>query len=96
MEKRSNKQMATMSSKVRDREYCAGMAKTGEVLGDELIDLLSQHGESFEGLVIETYALCKLWAAVKAVSDEMGFDFDDLTQRLLPLFIKEMKNAVSM
>lgn len=93
---KKSKKMATTSSEVRDREYCAGMAKTGEVLGDELIDLLSQHGESFESLVIETYALCKLWAAVKAVSDEMGFDFENLTKRLLPSFIKEMKNAVSM
>jgi hypothetical protein len=96
MAKKCQKKMATTSSEVRDREYCAGMVNTGEVLGDELIDLLSQHGDSFEGLLIETYALCKVWAAVKAVSDEMGFDFDDLTQRLLPSFIKEMKNAVSM
>lgn len=38
------KNQATNSSEVRNREYCISLVKTGEALGEKLMDLLSQHG----------------------------------------------------
>ena len=95
MVKEKKIKLATKSSEVRDREYCAGMAKTGEVLGDELIDMLSQHGESFEGLAIETYAMSKAWAALLAIAHSEGFDAEDLFKQLLPSFMKDMEGFIN-
>lgn len=86
---------ATTSSEVRDRECCVALMKTGEVLGSELIDQLSQHGCSFEGLVIETYGMVKAWAALLAIAHCEGYDVEDLFEQLLPSFIKEAECLIN-
>ena len=86
---------ATTSSEVRNREYCVALMNTGEVLGNELIELLSQHGCSFEGLVIETYAMSKAWAALQAIAHSEGFDAEDLFKQLLPSFMKDMDGFIN-
>ena len=86
---------ATTSSEVRNREYCIALMNTGEVLGNELIELLSQHGCSFKGLVIETYAMSKAWAALQAIAHSEGYDAEDLFQHLLPSFIKDMEGFIN-
>ena len=86
---------ATTSSEVRNREYCVALMNTGEVLGNELIELLSQHGCSFEGLVIETYAMSKAWAALQAIAHSEGYDAEDLFKQLLPSFIKDIEDFIN-
>jgi len=89
------KNQATNSSEVRNREYCISLVKTGESLGEKLMDLLSQHGASFEGLVIETYAMSKAWAALKAIANSEGYDANELFEQLQPSFMTEMKELLS-
>ena len=95
MAKEIKLKQATTSSEVRNREYCVALMNTGEVLGNELIDLLSQHGCSFEGLVIETYAMSKAWAALQAIAHSEGYDAEYLFQQLLPSFIKDMEGFIN-
>lgn len=95
MAKEIKLKQATTSSEVRNREYCAALMNTGEVLGNELIDLLSQHGCSFEGLVIETYAMSKAWAAIQAIAHSKGYDAEDLFKQLLPSFVKDMEGIIN-
>ena len=95
MSKKKDNKQATMSSEVRDREYFIALTNTGEVLGDELTELLSQHGCSFEGLVIETYAMSKAWAALQAIAHSEGYDAEYLFQQLLPSFIKDMEGFIN-
>lgn len=85
---------ATTSSEVRDRKYCIALMKKGEELGEELMELLSQYGCSFEGLVIETYAMSKAWAALQAIAHSEGYDAEDLFKELLPSFIKDMEGFI--
>lgn len=80
--------------KVRMEERYLAMINTGEELGSNIMEQLSEYGASFEGLVIETYALCKAWAALKAISESRGFDFEDLFESLLPSFVAEMRAAL--
>ena len=94
MAKEIKMKQATTSSEVRNREYCVALMNTGEVLGNELIELLSQHGCSFEGLVIETYAMSKAWAALQAIAHSKGYDAEDLFKQLLPSFMKDMEGLV--
>ena len=94
MAKEIKLKQATTSSEVRNREYCVALMNTGEVLGNELIELLSQHGCSFEGLVIETYAMSKAWAALQAIAHSKGYDAEDLFKQLLPSFMKDMEGLV--
>ena len=85
---------ATNSGEVKNREHYMELADTGEELGGELIDMLSQHGASFEGLVIETYGLSKAWAALKAVARSKGYDASELFERLTLSFAKEMEGML--
>ena len=95
MAKEIKLKQATTSSEVRNREYCVALMNTGEVLGNELIELLSQHGCSFEGLVIETYAMSKVWAALQAIAHSEGYDAEYLFQQLLPSFIKDIEDFIN-
>ena len=95
MAKEIKLKQATTSSEVRDREYCVALINRGEVLGNELIELMSQHGCSFEGLVIETYAMSKAWAALQTIAHSEGYDAEDLFKRLLPSFIKDMEGFIN-
>lgn len=85
---------ATTSSEERNREYCIALMNKGEELGNELIEQLSQYGCSFEGLVIETYAMSKAWSALQAIAHSEGFDAEDLFKTLSPTFDEEMEGYV--
>lgn len=70
------------------------LMEQGEELGEKLMGLLSEFGSSMEGLLVETYALCKAHGALKAIAEEQGFDADQLHDVLLPSFLEEMRNEL--
>ena len=88
---------ATKKSSTKDekKENLQAMVKHGEVLSNELIEKLSQYGNSFQALCIETYALCKAYASLKVIALDAGWDNEPLFQKLLPWFIDEMKEVVA-
>jgi hypothetical protein len=85
---------ATTSSEERNREYCIALMNKGEELGNELIEQLSQYGCSFEGLVIETYAMSKAWSALQAIAHSEDYDAEELFKTLSPTFDEEMEGYV--
>ena len=95
MAKKNQMKKATTSSEVRNREFCIGLLKTGEALGKELMEQLSQHGSSYEGLIIETYAMSKAWGALLAIAHCEDFDAEDLFNLLLLSFIREMEGLIN-
>lgn len=90
----TNKNQATLSSKY-EKELKLVMALQGEELGSELMGLLSMFGSSFPGLVVETYALSKAYAALLVIAEDTGFDVNDLFAKLYPTFIGDMKKALA-
>lgn len=91
---RVKKQKSAKSGKEGYSKLFVEMVEVGESLGNELIDSLSGYGSTFDGLVIETYAITKAWAALRAIAESEGFDAVDLSRRLLPSFLKEMQAIV--
>lgn len=83
-------------SKKLSERYCRKMEREGEILGDDIISLLSFYGESFEGLVIETYGLCKAWATLKVVAKVHNFEVDELYDLLFPCFHEEMQRILEI
>lgn len=79
--------------KVMSKEQFAGLAKTGEVLGCELMDLLADYGCSMEGLVLETYAMAKAWGTLKVIAASKGYDPTNLFNFLLPAFIEDAEHC---
>lgn len=77
------------------REFIKMMATSGEVLGNQLIGLLSVHGSSMEGLLLETYAMAKAWAALKAIAKHKGFCAEELFETLIPSFTEELESIVN-
>ena len=71
------------------------MVKYGEVLSNVLIDNLSQYGNSYQGLCIETYAVCKAYAFLKLIALDANWDNEPLFQNLLPMFIDEAKELLA-
>ena len=71
------------------------MVKYGEVLSNVLIDNLSQYGNSYQGLCIETYAVCKAYAFLKLIALDAKWDNEPLFQNLLPMFIDEAKELLA-
>jgi hypothetical protein len=94
MAKEIKMKKAATGSVVDKKEQFIALANTGEAFGNELIELLSQYGCSFEGLVIETYAMSKAWAALQAIAHSKGYDAEDLFKQLLPSFMKDMEGLV--
>ena len=47
------------------------------------------------GLLLETYAMAKAWAALKAIAKNKGFDAEELFESLLPSFTEEMEAIVN-
>ena len=94
MAKEIKMKKAATGSVVDKKEQFIALADTGEAFGNELIELLSEYGCSFEGLVIETYAMSKAWAALQAIAHSEGHDAEDLFQQLLPSFIKDMEGFI--
>ena len=87
----ATKKSSTQDEKQKNLET---MVKYGEVLSNELMDLLSQYGNSYQGLCIETYAVCKAYAFLKVIAQDAGWDDEPLFQKLLPMFIDQAKEVV--
>ena len=83
------------STQDEKQENLETMVKYGEVLSNELIEMLSQYGNSYQGLCIETYAVCKAYATLKVIAQNANWDNEPLFQKLLPWFIDEAKQMVS-
>ena len=92
LEATTTEKSSTQDEKQKNLET---MVKYGEVLSNELIEMLSQYGNSYQGLCIETYAVCKAYATLKAIAQNDNWDNEPLFQKLLPWFIDEAKQMVS-
>ena len=88
----ATKKSSTQDEKQKNLET---MVQYGEVLSNELIEKLSQYGNSYQGLCIETYAVCKAYAALKVIGLDAGWDCEPLFQQLLPMFIDEAKELLT-
>ena len=92
LEATTTEKSSTQDEKQKNLET---MVKYGEVLSNELIEMLSQYGNSYQGLCIETYAVCKAYATLKAIAQNANWDNEPLFQKLLPWFVDEAKQMVS-
>ena len=92
LEATTTEKSSTQDEKQKNLET---LVKYGEVLSNELIEMLSQYGNSYQGLCIETYAVCKAYATLKAIAQNANWDNEPLFQKLLPWFIDEAKQMVS-
>ena len=92
LEATTTEKSSTQDEKQKNLET---MVKYGEVLSNELIEMLSQYGNSYQGLCIETYAVCKAYATLKTIAQNANWDNEPLFQKLLPWFIDEAKQMVS-
>ena len=88
----ATKKSSTQDEKQKNLET---MVKYGEVLSNELIGKLSQYGNSYQGLCIETYAVCKAYAALKVIALDADWDNEPLFQKLLPWFIDEAEEMLA-
>lgn len=87
---------ATKKSSTQDKtqKNLEMMVKHGEILSNVLIENLSQYGNSLEGLLVETYAVCKAYAALKVIALDANWDNEPLFQKLLPWFLDEEKQLL--
>lgn len=92
LEATTTEKSSTQDEKQKNLET---MVKYGEVLSNELFEMLSQYGNSYQGLCIETYAVCKAYATLKVIAQNANWDNEPLFQKLLPWFIDEAKQMVS-
>lgn len=92
LEATTTEKSSTQDEKQKNLET---MVKYGEVLSNELIEMLSRYGNSYQGLCIETYAVCKAYATLKVIAQNANWDNEPLFQKLLPWFIDEAKQMVS-
>ena len=91
LQAKATKKSSTQDIKQKNLET---MVKHGEILSNVLIGNLSQYGNSLEGLLIETYAVCKAYAALKVIALDANWDNEPLFQKLLPWFIDEAKEIL--
>ena len=82
-------------SEEKKKENLKIMVRNGEILSDVLIEHLSEYGNSLEGLLIETYAICKAYAALKVIALDADWDNEPLFQKMLPWFIDEAKKLLA-
>ena len=92
LQAKATKKSSTQDMKQKNLEI---MVKHGEILSNVLIENLSQYGNSLEGLLIETYAVCKAYAALKVIALDANWDNEALFQKLLPWFIDEAEEALA-
>ena len=91
---KSKKTHGVKACKEKSKKHYLKLIKEGEMLGENLIIMLSEYGSSHDSLMIETYAMSKAFAALKAIAEDKGFESDLLFYKLLPSFIDEMREAV--
>ena len=70
--------------------------KEGEDLGLVLMTMLAEYGSSREALIVETYAVAKLYGALKAIAEDKGFDAEELFEGLVPSFLEEMRREIEL
>ena len=75
-------------------ESCLELMKEGEDLGLVLMTMLAEYGSSREALIIETYAVAKLYGALKAIAEDKGFDAEELFEGLYPTFFEETREEL--
>ena len=92
LQAKATKKSSTQDEKQKNLEI---MVKHGEILSNVLLENLSQYGNSLEGLLIETYAVCKAYAALKVIALDANWDNELLFQKLLPWFIDEAEEMVA-
>jgi hypothetical protein len=92
LEAKATKKSSTQDENQKNLET---MVKHGEILSNVLIENLSQYGNSFQGLCIETYAVCKAYATLKVIALDADWDNEPLFQKLLPWFIDEAKEMLA-
>lgn len=76
-------------AKVMSKEEFTRLVKTGEKLGDEIIEIFIEYGCSFKALFFETYALAKVWGTLQAIAFDSGYDPKSLFETILHVFIKD-------
>ena len=77
-------------------ESCLELMKEGEDLGLVLMTMLAEYGSSREALIVETYAVAKLYGALKAIAEDKGFDAEELFEGLVPSFLEEMRRELEL
>ena len=92
LQAKETKKSSTQDAKQKNLET---MVKHGEILSNVLIENLSQYGNSFQGLCIETYAVCKAYATLKVIALDADWDNEPLFQKLLPWFLDETKEMLA-
>lgn len=88
------KSKAATCSEKEKKENLKMMVRNGEPLATALIGTLSLFGSSPEALMVETYALAKAWATLKAVSLSKGISPIPLYMKLVPMFDEEMEETM--
>ena len=88
------KSKAATCSEKEKKENLKMMVRNGEPLATALIGTLSLFGSSPEALMVETYALAKAWATLKAVSLSKGINSIPLYMKLVPMFDEEMEETM--
>lgn len=92
LQAKATKKSSTQDENLKNLET---MVKHGEILSNVLIENLSQYGNSLEGLLIETYAVCKAYASLKVIALDADWNNEPLFQKLLPWFIDEVKEMLA-
>lgn len=93
MSTKKTKKKVVKNNQVTNEELLA-MMMAGEKLGIELMQILSKHGCSPEALLVETYAMAMVYASLKAIAHNEGFEPENLFKFLVPTFKEEMEEYV--
>lgn len=93
MKQKKNLKAATCSEKEKDENF-SFMVKWGEILNLNLMELMAEMGSHPKALMAEVYALAKLWAYLKGVSEHKGYLVDELFEKLVPMFEDEVKEIL--
>jgi len=90
------KKKAAASSAVKEFDQAAEVVENGELLGSQVIGLLTPFAHSQSGLILEAYALSKAWASLQVLASKVNYDrevkmaFDFLTSS----FVEEMNELL--
>ena len=92
--KKDKKKIAATCSKMVKNEYFSFMVKWGEILNLNLMELMAEMGSHPKALMAEVYALAKLWAYLRGISEHKGYQVDELFEKLVPMFEDEVKEIL--
>ena len=94
MTKRNFKKSGKNGKEKRFNEYALEIVEKGEVLGDSFIGIMAMLTSNWKGIGIATYALAKVWAALKAVAEEVDVEVDSLFEGTSSSFLNEYREDV--